>query len=59
MWLAIMQFIGGPVVSGLIGAYSSYLKTQTQDSKIAADLAGKEIAAQTLEAQAQIQLKIA
>jgi hypothetical protein len=34
-------------------------RTQTQDTKIAADLAGKEIAAQTLEAQAQTQLKIA
>jgi hypothetical protein len=59
MWLAIMQFIGGPIISGLISAYSSYLKIQTQDAKIAADLAGKEIAAQTLEAQAQTQLKIA
>ena len=59
MWLAIMQFIGGPVISGLISAYNSYLKAQTQDTKIAADLAGKEIAAQTLEAQAQAQLRIA
>jgi hypothetical protein len=59
MWLAIMQFIGGPVVSGLINAYNSYLKAQTQDAKIAADLAAREIAAQTAEAQAQTQLKIA
>jgi hypothetical protein len=59
MWLAIMQFIGGPIISGLINAYNSYLKSQTEDAKIAADLAGKEIAAQTAEAQAQTQLKIA
>jgi hypothetical protein len=59
MWLAIMRFIGGPVVSGLINAYNSYLKAQTQDAKIAADLAAREIAAQTAEAQAQTQLKIA
>ncbi|QPF87042.1 hypothetical protein IC762_12390 [Bradyrhizobium genosp. L] len=59
MWLAIMQFIGGPVVSGLINAYNSYLKAKTQDAAIAADLAGKEIAAQTVEAQAIQQLKIA
>jgi hypothetical protein len=59
MWLVIMQFIGGPVISGLINAYNSYLKNQTEDARIAADLAGKEIAAQTVEAQARTQLKIA
>lgn len=59
MWLAIMQFIGGPVVSGLINAYNAYLKAQTQDKTIAADLAAKEIAAQNIETQAQTQIKIA
>lgn len=59
MWLALMQLIGGPVVSGLINAYNLHLKAQTQDATIAADLAGKEIAAQTVEIQAQTQLKIA
>lgn len=59
MWLTIMQFIGGPVVSGLINAYQLHLKAQTQDATIAADLAGKEIAAQTTEMQLSTQLKIA
>src|ERR1700744_4425521 len=59
MWLSIMSFIGGPVISGLINAYQLHLKAQTQDNTIAADLAGKEIAAQTLETQSLIQLKIA
>lgn len=59
MWLALMQLIGGPVVSGLISAYQAYLKNQTQDATIAANLAAKEIAAQTAEAQANTQLKIA
>jgi hypothetical protein len=59
MWLAIMQLIGGPVVSGLINAYNLHLKAETQDATIAADLAAKEIAAQTLEQQAFVNLRIA
>ena len=59
MWLAIMQFIGGPVVSGLIQAYQAKLKSETTDIKIAANLAAAEIAAQTTEAQVATQLKIA
>ena len=59
MWLALMQLIGGPVLSGLIDAYNAHLKAKTQDTAIAADLAAKEIAAQTVEAQVQAQLKIA
>jgi len=54
-----MSFIGGPVISGLVNAYNNYLKAQTTDSKTAADLAAKEIAAQTAEAQAQMQLRTA
>lgn len=59
MWLMIMQLIGGPVVSGLIGAYKAHLEATTTDHTIAADLAGKEIAAQTTETQSINQLKIA
>jgi hypothetical protein len=59
MWLMLMQFIGGPVVSGLIQTYNAHLKAQTQDATIAASLAGKEIAAQTAETHAITQLKIA
>ncbi len=59
MWMAIMSFIGGPVIKGLIDTYNLHLKAQTQDNAIAADLAGKEIAAQTIETQSLTQLKIA
>ena len=59
MWLALMQLIGGPVVSGLIGAYKAHLQATTQDNTVAADLAGKEIAAQTAETQAITQYRIA
>lgn len=59
MWLALMQLIGGPVVSGLISAYTAHLKATTTDATIAADLAAKEIAAQTAETQAIMQYRIA
>ena len=59
MWQAIIGFIGGPVIKGLLDAYNANLKYKTQDATIAADLAAKEIAAQTAEANANAQLKIA
>ncbi len=59
MWLALMQLIGGPVVSGLISAYQEHLKATTATATIAANLAGKEIAAQTAETQAVTQYRIA
>jgi hypothetical protein len=59
MWMAILSFLGGPVIKGLIDAYQAKLKAGNIDSKIAADLAASEIAAQTLETQSLTQLKIA
>jgi hypothetical protein len=59
MWLSIMSFIGGPVISGLISAYREHLKATTTDKQTASNLAGKEIAAQTEEAQSITSLKIA
>lgn len=59
MWQLIMSFIGGPVIKGLLDAYNAHLKATTDDKQIAADLAGKEIAAQTVEIQEQQKLKTA
>lgn len=59
MWMAIISFLGGPVIKGLIDAYKAKLSAGNVDSKIAADLAASEIAAQTEEAKAQAELKIA
>ena len=57
--MTILSFLGGPIIKGLIDAYNAHLQAVTQDKTIAADLAGKEIAAQQLEVQADTQLKIA
>jgi len=59
MWMAILSFLGGPVIKGLIDAYQAKLKAGNVESKIAADLAAGEIAAQTAEMQAQTQYRIA
>jgi|SRR5580700_2109317 hypothetical protein len=59
MWMAILSFLGGPVIKGLIDAYQAKLKAGNVESKIAADLAATEIAAQQLEIQASTQLKVA
>jgi hypothetical protein len=59
MWMTLISFIGGPVIKGLIDAYNMHLKAQSADAATAANLAGKEIAAQQAEIQANTQLKIA
>lgn len=59
MWLSILSFLGGPVVSGLINAYKAKLAAGNTSEKIASDVATSEIAAQTAETNAQTQLKIA
>jgi hypothetical protein len=59
MWLAIIKLLGGSVVAGLIDAYKAKLAAGNVDSRIAADLAAGEVAAQTAETQAITQLKIA
>jgi hypothetical protein len=59
MWMTIISFFGGPVVKALIDAYSAKLKAENVDAKIAADLAGNEIASQTAETKALMQYRIA
>lgn len=59
MWMTILSFIGGPIIKGLIDAYQAKLKAGNVESKIAADLAAGEIAAQTAETQSQTQYRIA
>lgn len=59
MWMAILSFLGGPVVKGLIEAYQAKLKAGNVDAKIASDLAATEIAAQQIEIQQTTALRVA
>jgi len=59
MWMTIISFLGGPVIKGLIDAYRAKLKAGNTSEKIAADLAGGEIAAQVSETNVVLQYRIA
>jgi len=59
MWMSILGFLGGPVIKGLIDAYQAKLRAGNTDSKIAADLAATEIAAQVSESEAMLRLRAA
>ncbi|WFU83781.1 hypothetical protein QA645_13855 [Bradyrhizobium sp. CIAT3101] len=59
MWMTIISFLGGPVVKALVDAYSAKLKAENVDTRIAADLAASEIAAQTAETKAVMQFRTA
>ena len=57
--MTILSFLGGPIVKGLIDAYQVKLKAGNVESKIAADLAATEIAAQVNESRTVMQYRIA
>jgi hypothetical protein len=59
MWMTIISFLGGPVIKGLIDAYNAHLKARSADAATAANLAGKEIAAQISEASAIMRYRTA
>ncbi|MGJ4883007.1 hypothetical protein [Bradyrhizobium sp. HKCCYLRH1065] len=59
MWMAILSFLGGPVIKGLIESYKAKVAAGVADTKTAADLAAAEIAAQTAETNAITQYRIA
>jgi hypothetical protein len=59
MWMAILSFLGGPVIKALIDAYQAKLKAGNVESRIAADLAATEIAAEVTESSGILQYRIA
>jgi len=54
MWQAIIGFLGGPVIKGLLDAYNAKLKAGNTTEGHAVNLAAAEIAAQTQLRIAQI-----
>lgn len=62
MWALLtplLSFLGGPVIQGLINAYKAKLDAGNTTERIAADLAGRELAVQQREIEVQGQLKTA
>lgn len=46
MWQFLLSLIGGPVIKGLIDGYKARLDAGNTGERIAADLAGRELAVQ-------------
>jgi hypothetical protein len=55
----LLSFLGGPVITGLIGAYKAKLDAGNTAENIAADLAARELAVQQREIEVEGQLKVA
>lgn len=51
MWTFLANLIGGPIVTGLIGAYKAKLAVGNTSERIAADLAARELAVEQREAE--------
>jgi hypothetical protein len=58
MWQAILSFIGGPIISGLINAYKAKLDAGNTSERIAADLAQKDLELQGRERDLNVQQNI-
>jgi len=59
MWTAIMGFIGGPIIRGLLDAYNAKLKAGNVSERIAADTAAAEIVAQQHDVKVAAEIVIA
>ena len=57
--MAILSFLRGPVIKGLIDAYQAKLKAGNVESKIAADQTATKIAAEVAETDAILRYRIA
>ena len=59
MWEILANLFGGPIVSGLIKAYQAKLTSENTAERIAADLAGRELAVEARERELAVQQNIA
>jgi hypothetical protein len=59
MWAAILSFLGGPIVNGLINGYKARLEAGNTSERIAADLAARELAVQQREIEVNSSVVIA
>lgn len=55
----ILNFFGGPVISGIVEAYKSKLSAENTTDKILADVAQKELELQIKETEVEAQYKTA
>jgi hypothetical protein len=58
MWTAILSFLGGPIINGLIAGYKAKLDAGNTEDRIAADLAAKDLELQGRERELNVQQNI-
>ena len=58
MWTAILTFLGGPVITGIINGYKAKLDAGNTSERIAADLAAKDLELQGRERELNVQQNI-
>ncbi len=59
MWTIIANLIGGPIISGAIGAYKARLEAGNTTDRMAVELAERELSVQSRERELQTSLLIA
>jgi hypothetical protein len=59
MWGWLASFLSGPIIKGVLDGYKAKLAAGNTTERIAADLAGRELAVQQREVEASTQLRIA
>lgn len=59
MWGILANLIGGPIVNAVVGAYKAKLSSENSTEAVKADIAQRELSAQTAEIKAQAQIRIA
>lgn len=59
MWQILANLIGGPIISGAIGAYKAKLEASGKTDLVAERLAAKELELQQREIEVQGQIRIA
>jgi hypothetical protein len=57
MWTAILSFLGGPVIKGIIDGYKAKLDAGNTSERIAAELAGRELEVQRREVEVESEYK--
>ena len=58
MWAWLASFITGPVITGAIDAYKAKLAAGSNQDRLAADLAGKDLELQAKERELNVQQNI-
>jgi len=59
MWASLFSWLGSFIAGPLVEAYKAKLQQGTDRDKLAADLAGRELAVQQREAEVQTQYRVA